>query len=112
MRTNFRFSYGRLNADDPARISPLSVRLAQTLPRFIIPNIASPGVGSNSLQFRYANNLLFQETQTKLTGRHAFRYGVEFLRQLATQRPGVFTQGQLCAGMRRATPGSLISWMI
>ena len=71
----FRFSYGRLRADDPFRISPLSVPLAHTLPDFTIQNIAAPGIGN--AQFRLANNLLFQETQTKLHGRHTFRYGVE-----------------------------------
>jgi outer membrane receptor protein involved in Fe transport len=39
-------------------------------------------------QFHYGDNFLFQETQTKLSGRHAFRYGVEFLRQLVTQQRG------------------------
>ena len=90
----FRFSYGRLDADAPARISPLSVPQALTLPQIIIPYIAAPGIASNRLQFRYASNFLFQETQTKLTGRHAFRYGAEFLQQLATQRAGIYTQGQ------------------
>ena len=67
---------------------------ARTLPQIAIPNIASPGISSGAVQFRYANNFLFQETQTKLSGRHAFRYGVEFLQQLATQRPNIVTQGQ------------------
>ena len=63
--------------------------------RITIPSIDSPGVQSVSLQFRKANNLLFQETQTKLSGRHTFRYGVEFLRQLATQRPAARYLGEL-----------------
>ena len=88
----FRFSYGKLDADQ-TRISPQSVPLAQTLPKIIIQNIAAPGVGSG-LQFRYANNLLFQETQTKLSGRNIFRYGVEMLRQLATQRPNNYDTGE------------------
>ncbi|MCI0354484.1 MAG: carboxypeptidase regulatory-like domain-containing protein, partial [Acidobacteria bacterium] len=83
----FRFSYGRLRADDPARISPLSVPAARTLPAFNIPSISEPG-GIGGGQFRYVNNLLFQETQTKLLGRHTFRYGGEILRQLATQGAG------------------------
>jgi outer membrane receptor protein involved in Fe transport len=93
----FRFSYARQEADDPNRISPQSVPAAQTLPRisFPSPGIDSPGVESNLLQFRRANNLLFQETQTKLSGRHTFRYGVEFLKQLATQRPAARSQGTL-----------------
>ncbi len=91
----FRFSYARQEADDPARISPQSVALARTLPRIIISQIATPGIQSNSLQFRQANNLLFQESQTKLSGRHTFRYGVEFLKQLASQLPGSFFAGTL-----------------
>jgi hypothetical protein len=89
----FRFSFGRLHADS-SRIAPESDALARTLPRIIITNVASPGL-SASQQFRYADNFLFQETQTKLTGRHTFRYGLEFLRQLATQRPNAYPLGEV-----------------
>jgi hypothetical protein len=88
-----RFSYARLDFDQ-AVISSRSVPLAQTLPRIAIASIASPGV-NNSLQFHDANNLLFQETQTKLAGRHTFRFGVELLRQLATQRPAAYPLGEV-----------------
>ena len=88
----FRFSYGRLRADDPARPSPRSIPEARTLPDLNITNISSPG-GLSRGQFRVANNLLFQETQTKSTGRHTFRYGVEFLRQMATQAGVVASHG-------------------
>jgi hypothetical protein len=81
----FRFSYGRIGFNFP--ISDRSVELAQTMPRFTIPNISTPGIATNIPQFRYANNWLFQETQTKVAGHHTFRYGAEFLRQLARQRP-------------------------
>jgi hypothetical protein len=88
----FRFSYGRLRADDPTRPSPRSIPQARTLPQLNIVNIDSPsGLGNG--QYRYANNLLFQETQTKLTGRHTFRYGVEFLGQLARQAGLVDSHG-------------------
>jgi outer membrane receptor protein involved in Fe transport len=90
----FRFSYARQQAYT-RRISPQSVPLARTLPRITITSIDSPGISSELLQFRQANNLLFQETQTKLSGRHTFRYGVEFLRQLASQLPGAFSEGQV-----------------
>jgi hypothetical protein len=43
-------------------------------------------VASLNAQFHYGDNFLFQETQTKLSNRHAFRYGVEFLRQVITQQ--------------------------
>ena len=90
----FRFSYARQEAE-PRRISPQSVPAAMMLPQITIPSIDSPGVPSVLLHFRKTNNLLFQETQTKLSGRHTFRYGVEFLRQLATQSPAAWWQGQL-----------------
>src|SRR6266567_2574390 len=90
----FRFSYGRLDADT-ARISPHAAPLATTLPRIVVTNIAAPGIPSNFLEFRHANNLLFQETQTKLSGRHIFRYGAELLRQLASQQPSAYTQGEI-----------------
>src|SRR5439155_20364824 len=90
----FRFSYGRLDADQ-ARISPQAVALARTLPRIALTNIAAPGIQSQFLEFRHANNLLFQDTQTKLSGRHIFRYWAELLRQLATQQPSAYTQGEI-----------------
>src|SRR5260370_32699350 len=73
---------------------PGSVPLALTLPAIAINNIATnnsnnisaPGVASLNAQFHYGDNFLFQETQTKLSNRHAFRYGVEFLRQVITQQ--------------------------
>jgi outer membrane receptor protein involved in Fe transport len=89
----FRFSYGRLRADDPVRISSRSVPAAQTLPQFVIPAIAAPGLLPSL--YRYADNLLFQETQTKLRGRHTFRYGAEILRQLAKQSPMVNSNGRV-----------------
>src|SRR5262245_45551999 len=96
----FRFSYARQDADEPQRISPESVPEARTQPRINIhlsasTSIASPGIRSDRLQFRHVNNLLFQDTQTKLSGRHTFSYGVEFLKQLATQRPTTYYLGEL-----------------
>ncbi|MGH9662253.1 MAG: TonB-dependent receptor domain-containing protein, partial [Bryobacteraceae bacterium] len=88
----FRFSYGRLDVDQ-VRISPGSVPEARTLPVFTITNVSAPGSGSE--QFRHAHNLLFQETQTKLSGRHIFRYGAELLRQTATQLPNAIIRGQI-----------------
>ena len=88
-----RFSFGQLDADQ-TRISSQSIPLAQTLPRILISNVASPGVPSG-LQFRHAKNFLLQETQTKLAGRHTFRYGLELLRQVATQKPNGLPLGQI-----------------
>jgi carboxypeptidase family protein len=93
----FRFSYARQDADEPQRISPQSVPAARTQPRILISSglISSLGIRSELVLSRHVNNLLFQETQRKLRGRHTFSYGVEFLRQLATQRPGAYYLGQL-----------------
>jgi Carboxypeptidase regulatory-like domain len=90
----FRFSYGRPDARYAATW-PGSVPLALTLPAITIANIAAPGVNSQNAQFHYGDNLLFQETQTKLTGSHALRYGVEFLRQLITQQRGANDLGAI-----------------
>src|SRR5262249_10381573 len=90
----FRFSYARPEWET-GRILPQSVPEARTLAKIRIPGIAAPGLPSHLRQFLRANNLLFQETQTKLSGRHTFRYGVEFLRQLAAQNPLAYTQGEL-----------------
>jgi hypothetical protein len=79
----FRFSYER--PDGQFGVTwPGSVPEAFTLPSIGITNVAAPGLGSNG-QFHYANSFLLQETQTKLKGGHAFRYGVEFLRETVTQ---------------------------
>ena len=97
----FRFSYGRLDVDQ-VRISPGSTSQARTQPSITITSISAPGVPTE--QFRHANNLLFQETQTKLSGRHIFRYGAELLRQLATQRPSGFPLGEYTFQGERAIP--------
>ena len=108
----FRFSYERPDGRFGV-IWPGSVPQAQTLPAITIANVSAPGLGSTG-QFHYGNNFLFQETQTKLTGRHAFRYGVEFLRQTITQAPAANTLGTISFTNAAlwAIPLSQISWMI
>src|SRR5262249_26020186 len=91
----FRLSYARQDADQPERISPKSVPEAQTQPKILISGLPTPGVHSEDLELRHVNNLLFQETQTKLNCRHTFIYGVEFLRQWATQRGTAYYLGEL-----------------
>jgi hypothetical protein len=89
----FRFSYERPKAD-LALTWPGSVPSALTLPAITITNAAAPGLRQND-QFYYGNDFLFQETQTKLTGGHAFRYGAEFFRQSVTQEPTASTVGNV-----------------
>jgi hypothetical protein len=81
----FRFSYGRIGFDFP--ISDRSIDRAFTQFIVNVPNVAMPGIATNIPQFRYANNWLLQDAQTKIVGNHSFRYGAEFLWQLARQRP-------------------------
>jgi hypothetical protein len=83
----FRFSYGRPDASLLNTWSG-SVPQARTLPSILIPGISAPGLVSQNADFHYGNNFLFQETQTKLSGRHAFRYGVELLWKRITQSRG------------------------
>lgn len=105
----FRFSYERQDGYSPQRISRQAVPEARTQPRISIAggppvsplavgsnnSIASPGIASQLIEFRRVNNLLFQDTQTKLSGRHTFSYGIEFLKQLATQRGTAYYLGEL-----------------
>jgi len=81
----FRVSYGRqdgvFNSTWPGS-NPQARMLAQIQ---IAGNVSAPGVVSANGNSNYGDNFLLQETQTKLVGRHAFRYGVEFLEQRVTE---------------------------
>jgi hypothetical protein len=89
----FRFSYVRNGWENS--IGSDSVSEAKTLPWLSIPNVGAPGMPYYVPQFEYTNKWLFQETQSKLIGRHAFRYGFEFVRQLSKQRPPFNERGIL-----------------
>jgi hypothetical protein len=89
----FRFSYVRNGWENS--IASDSVLEAKTLPWLSIPNVGAPGMPYYVPQFQYANKWLFQATQSKLVGRHAFRYGFEFVRQLSKQRPPFNERGIL-----------------
>ena len=81
----FRFSYARPDGSF-GTLWPGSAPLARTLAQITLAAVSSPGRASSG-QYHKGNTYLFQETQTKLAGRHALRYGVEFVRQLITQQP-------------------------
>jgi hypothetical protein len=85
LTNELRFSYATVAADLP--ISPRADPLAKALPAVILQNspIAAPGIGGGLPQFQFASNWLLQETQSKLVGRHIFRYGLEFFWQSAKQ---------------------------
>ena len=91
MTNELRFSYGRINFNFP--ISGKSVEDAFTLPKVNIQGITGYGIETNIPQFRIADNYLLQETMSKVYKSHTFRFGGEYLRQLAQQRPPFVERG-------------------
>ncbi|MGH9907979.1 MAG: carboxypeptidase regulatory-like domain-containing protein, partial [Pyrinomonadaceae bacterium] len=85
LTNEFRFSYGKIDFDFP--ISPDANPLAFTLSQIAIGGLSTIGTATNIPQFRIAENYLFQNTTTKIHNSHTFRFGVEFLKQVARQRP-------------------------
>ncbi len=81
----FRFSYGRIGFFFP--LTPANKALATTLPNIAIGGVSTFGIATNIPQYRIANNWLYQDTMSKVVRSHTFRFGVEFLRQLAGQHP-------------------------
>ena len=100
-----RLSYERPDANLD-QTWPGSSPAAFTLPLIQIANISAPGVGSANANFHRANDFILQETQTKLRGRHAFRYGVEFVRQLIQEQRAANDLGSISY---TNSPGSSIS---
>ena len=49
--------------------------------------LSTLGLATNLPQFRIAKNYLVQDTMTKVYNSHTFRFGLEFLKQVARQRP-------------------------
>jgi hypothetical protein len=91
MTNELRFSYGRINFNFP--ISGKSVEDAFTLPKVNIQGITGYGIETNIPQFRIADNYLLQETMSKVYKSHTFRFGGEYLRQIAQQRPPFVERG-------------------
>ncbi|MBI3653478.1 MAG: TonB-dependent receptor [Acidobacteria bacterium] len=86
MTNEFRFSFGRINFQFP--ISPNASELAKTLQNVGFGGtISAFGIQTNIPQFRIANNYLYQETMSKVFGTHTFRFGGEYLHQVARQHP-------------------------
>lgn len=50
-------------------------------------SLSTIGLATNLPQFRTAKNFLVQNTMTKVWGSHTIRFGAEFLKQTAKQRP-------------------------
>lgn len=76
---DFQFPYAS-TASDAARTLP-NISFAGS------SSLSTLGLATNLPQFRVAKNYLFQDTMTKLWNSHTFRFGGEFLKQTARQRP-------------------------
>lgn len=84
MTNEFRFDYGRIGFNFPLA-SPDAFHAA--LPNYSGLGVTGMGGATNIPQFRFANNWEYQDTMTMVRGRHTFRFGADFLRQLARQHP-------------------------
>lgn len=88
----FRFNYGRIGFNFPS-LAPDAFHA--NLANFGISGITGFGVATNIPQFRYANNWQYQDTVSATFGRHTWRFGADFLRQLARQLPPFNGRGSL-----------------
>ncbi len=89
----FRFNYGRIGFNFPSLASDA---FHSGLANYAITGLTGFGVATNIPQFRFANNWQYQDTVSYTHGTHTMRFGADFLRQLAKQRPpfnerGAFT---------------------
>ena len=76
---DFQFPYGATSA--PA------ARTLQNISWGGSGGLSTIGLATNLPQGRRAKNFLLQDTATKVFNTHTFRFGVEFLKQTARQRP-------------------------
>src|SRR2546423_12528482 len=80
----FRFNYGRIGFNFPLAATDA---FHSTLPNYSGLGVTGIGGTTNIPQFRYANNWQYQDPMSLVRGKHTFRFGVDFLRQLARQHP-------------------------
>ncbi|HKW56163.1 MAG TPA: carboxypeptidase regulatory-like domain-containing protein [Candidatus Acidoferrum sp.] len=80
----FRFNYGRIGFNFPL-LAPDSFHA--TSPSYSGLGVTGFGGRTNIPQFRFANNWQYQDTMSYVRGTHTFRFGGDFLRQLARQHP-------------------------
>lgn len=71
--------------------------LAGTLPRITIQASGANAFGASTTfpQGRVANNYVIQDTMTHIRGDHTFRFGIDYLRQIATQAAPFNPRGSL-----------------
>ena len=92
LTNEFRFNYGRIGFSFPLAAPDA---FHATLAAYSITGVAGFGGATNIPQFRFANNWQYQDTMSYVRGKHTFRYGVDFLRQLARQHPPFNERGSL-----------------
>ena len=86
MTNEFRFNYGRIGFDfEQVNADPFHHNLQNY--SFQGGVLTGFGAATNIPQFRFANNWQYQDTVSIVRGRHTFRFGADFLRQLARQHP-------------------------
>ena len=86
LTNEFRVSpYGLIDFNFP--ISTDAPPLAFTQPNISVSGLSAIGIATNIPQFRRAENFLLQDTVSWVHGSHTFRFGLEFLKQTAKQRP-------------------------
>ena len=95
MTNEFRFNYGRIGFNFPID-SPDAFHAG--LQNYSISGVTGFGVATNIPQFRFANNWQYADTVTIVRGTHSFRFGADFLRQLARQHPPFNERGSLIFG--------------
>jgi outer membrane receptor protein involved in Fe transport len=84
MTNEFRFNYGRIGFNFPQAASDA---FHSTAANYSGLGVTGFGGATNIPQFRFANNWGYQDTLTVVRGKHTFRFGADFLRQLARQHP-------------------------
>ena len=80
----FRFNYGRIGFNFPL-VAPDAFHA--TTPNYSGLGVTGFGGATNIPQFRFANNWQYQDTMSYVHGKHTFRFGGDYLRQLARQHP-------------------------
>jgi len=95
LTNEFRFNYGRIGFNFPLGGSDT---LHNALQSYSISGLTGFGEPTNIPQFRFANNWQYQDTMSWVRGKHTFRFGGDFLRQLARQHPPFNERGSLVFG--------------
>lgn len=98
----FRFNYGRIGFNFPLAAPDA---FHASLPAYTISGVAGFGGATNIPQFRFANNWQYQDTMSYVRGTHTFRYGADFLRQLARQHPPFNERGSFVYAKSGAVTG-------